>query len=777
MKTNLRTITKKLQLLPTFVLTLIVLAWTGAHAQITPTGDSYTNTSDATTNYGAKTLLDVDGASQITYIQFNLASIPATASISQATLKLYVNGVTTAGTFNVDYVNSAWAESTIDSSNAPPLGAAIASNVNVTTAEKNQYILVNVTSAVQAWLSGSETNNGLALVANSTFNATFDSKENTTTSHAPELDVAYAGGEGTITGVTTASGSGLSGGGTSGMLNLSLTNACATNQLLQWNGSVWACASAGNGTITSVTAGTDLTGGGTSGAVTLSLNTTKVPLLAAANTFTGNQTVNGNLSATGMLTGSGFQIGSNLFAFGSTGTANAFLGFAGNSTMTGTANTATGSSALQQNTTGFSNTASGTAALTFNTSGDQNTAVGNQALILNTTGYDNTAIGSLALFSNTTSTGNTASGQAALWVNSTGNYNTASGTSALSSNTTGSNNSATGYQALAANTLGINNTASGYFAGATVDGSNLIGFNNSFLGANTALSTGTLNDATAIGNNAEVSVSNAIVLGSILGTNNCQAASGCGNTSVGIGTTAPAATLHLDLLDNGGSGASDSLLIGNTSSRGLELSDGGGFGVNIGSFGVPLFINNSGQNTVLNGNGGKVGIGINSPSNILTLAPGHGPAIADGWNTYSSRRWKTNIQTLPDALAKVEQLRGVSYDLKASGKHEIGVIAEEVGRVVPEVVSFDQNGKDARGVDYSRLTALLIEAVKQQQGQIRKQQQHILTQQAQIESQLAKSKQQQAQIAQLRSQVKSIQAALKTSGGTSEGIRTAKAWR
>jgi hypothetical protein len=47
------------------------------------------------------------------------------------------------------------------------------------------------------------------------------------------------------------------------------------------------------------------------------------------------------------------------------------------------------------------------------------------------------------------------------------------------------------------------------------------------------------------------------------------------------------------------------------------------------------------------------------------------------------------------------------------------VIAEEVGQVVPEVVSFEQNGKDARGVDYSRLTALLIEAVKQQQREIR----------------------------------------------------------
>ncbi len=279
---------KKCQFLPALVLCLNFFAWTAAHAQVTPIGDSFINTATPTTNYGSKTLLDVDGATQTTYVQFNLASIPATTSVSQATLKLYVNSVTTAGSFNVDYVNGAWTESTIDASNAPPLGTTIASNVNVAATEKNQYILINLTSAVQAWLNGSETNNGIALVANSSFNATFDSKENTTTSHPPELDIAFAGGSGTITGVTTAGGSGLMGGGTSGTLNLSLTKTCAANQVLQWTGSAWACSSAGTGSITGVTAGTALTGGGTSGNVTLNLDTSQVPLLAANNTFTGS---------------------------------------------------------------------------------------------------------------------------------------------------------------------------------------------------------------------------------------------------------------------------------------------------------------------------------------------------------------------------------------------------------------------------------------------------------------------------------------------------------
>src|SRR5580692_12057906 len=411
------------------LLSLLVFLSTSAFAQITPLGDAYTNTADPTTNYGAKTLLDVDGASQITYIQFNLASIPSGASVSQATLKLYVSSVTTAGSFNVDYVNGTWAENTITSNLAPALGSSIQSAISITTADKNQYILINVTPAVVAWLDGSQRNDGIALVADGAFNATFDSKENTTTSHTAELDIVFGGsGGGTITGVTTANGSGLTGGGTNGTLPLSLTKGCSGGQVLQWNGSVWICTSiSGGGSITGVTAGADLSGGGTSGTVTLNLDTTKVPQLTAANTFTGSQTVNGNLSATGVVTGSGYQIGSSLFAFGSYSNANAFLGFSGNKTMTGTANTANGRQALKSNTEGAANTASGYASLYSNTIGTNNTASGYASLFDNTTGVYNTATGYEALFANTTGIGNTAGGDGALQNNSTGVDNTALG--------------------------------------------------------------------------------------------------------------------------------------------------------------------------------------------------------------------------------------------------------------------------------------------------------------------------------------------------------------
>jgi hypothetical protein len=272
---------------------------TSAFAQITPSQDSYTNTVDSGTNYGTATTLSVVSSAssiQTTYIQFDLSSIPAgyaSTNVAKATLKLYVNSVSKAGSFNVDLVNGSWSEKTITSSLSPALGSTIASGVSLTSANVHDYILIDVTSAVGEWLNGSQANDGVALVANSPLSASFDSKENTTQSHPAELNIVFAGG-GTITGVTTASGSGLTGGGTSGTLSIGLETNCSSKQVLQWSGSAWVCSSAGTGTITGVTAGAALTGGGTSGTVTLNLDATKVPLLSAANTFAANQSVKGN---------------------------------------------------------------------------------------------------------------------------------------------------------------------------------------------------------------------------------------------------------------------------------------------------------------------------------------------------------------------------------------------------------------------------------------------------------------------------------------------------
>jgi len=114
-----------------------------------------------------------------------------------------------------------------------------------------------------------------------------------------------------------------------------------------------------------------------------------------------------------------------------------------------------------------------------------------------------------------------------------------------------------------------------------------------------------------------------------------------------------------------------------------------------------------------------IGIGTDTPGNMLTVVQGSPTdPIADAWTTYSSRRWKTDIKPIENALDKVRKLRGVTFNWKKDGKNDIGLIAEEVGEVIPEVVAYEDNGSDAKSVDYARLVAVLIEAVKEQQKQL-----------------------------------------------------------
>ena len=115
----------------------------------------------------------------------------------------------------------------------------------------------------------------------------------------------------------------------------------------------------------------------------------------------------------------------------------------------------------------------------------------------------------------------------------------------------------------------------------------------------------------------------------------------------------------------------------------------------------------------------NVGTGTTSPSTILAVVQTSATdPIADAWTTYSSRRWKTNIQPITGALDKVKALEGVYFDWNADSKHDLGMIAEDVGEVIPEVVAYEENGRDAKSLDYARLTTVLVEAVKEQQRQI-----------------------------------------------------------
>jgi hypothetical protein len=87
----------------------------------------------------------------------------------------------------------------------------------------------------------------------------------------------------------------------------------------------------------------------------------------------------------------------------------------------------------------------------------------------------------------------------------------------------------------------------------------------------------------------------------------------------------------------------------------------------------------------------------------------------------SDERLKTNIVDIPDALDKLLQLRGVEFDRTDIQDRQIGVIAQEVEQVIPEVVY----GSDIKSVAYANMVALLIEAVKEQNVRIEQQSQQI----------------------------------------------------
>jgi hypothetical protein len=102
---------------------------------------------------------------------------------------------------------------------------------------------------------------------------------------------------------------------------------------------------------------------------------------------------------------------------------------------------------------------------------------------------------------------------------------------------------------------------------------------------------------------------------------------------------------------------------------------------------------------------------------------GTGDAWGKSWTSWSDRTLKENIDSIPDALNKVKQLKGVTYNFKSSivgsddaAKKEMGLIAQDVEKIIPEVVKTSDNG--IKGITYSNLVALLVEAIKEQDKQI-----------------------------------------------------------
>lgn len=308
--------------------------------------------------------------------------------------------------------------------------------------------------------------------------------------------------------------------------------------------------------------------------------------------------------------------------------------------------------------------------------------------------------------------------------NGTASFETAVGVSALSQDS-GQYNTAVGVLALGYDAVtGASNTGIGHVAGATNDGSTLAGSNNTALGANAYFGTGTLNNATAIGANALVSESNALILGS--------------GANVGIGTSAPG-----HLLDVAGTTAVDSL--GQNNGTGIDLT----FGLNAGEgmsssrtaapnqYGIDLWTDFARRISIEQH--GNVGIGTTSPDNLLTVNGSADKPGGGSWGTFSDARLKTVNGGFTDGLSQVMKIQPIHYRYKPDNAmgirdmdEHIGVVAQDVQKVIPEAVT--ENSKGYLLVNNDPIIWTMLNAIKEQQREIKQQQNLLRAQSAAMRS-------------------------------------------
>ena len=284
-----------------------------------------------------------------------------------------------------------------------------------------------------------------------------------------------------------------------------------------------------------------------------------------------------------------------------------------------------------------------------------NTAEGGSgALFSLTTGTNNTALGSQALFSLTTGTQNTATGAQAL-KNNTADDNTADGFQALAKNTTGFDNTATGWRALSTNTTGSSNTANGRGA----------------LYSNTGGLANTATGHQALFRNT-IGTSNTAIGYAALQNNTI------GNDNIAIGYFA------VQQLTTG----NDNVYIGNFQGSSPDESQ-------------TIRIGTSQVSTYITGISGAALIGtpvVVADSNQLGVQP-------------SSARFKDEIKPMDKASEAILALKPVTFhyrkELDPKLIRQFGLVAEEVEKVNPDLVTCDADGKPYT-VRYEAVNAMLL---------------------------------------------------------------------
>jgi hypothetical protein len=361
---------------------------------------------------------------------------------------------------------------------------------------------------------------------------------------------------------------------------------------------------------------------------------------------------------------------------------------------------AVGSQALYSNTTGDDNVAIGNyRPLYSNTTGSSNVAVGRQALQSNTTADNNTAVGYQAAYANTTGLGGAAFGYQALKENTTASYNTAFGSYAAAKTTTGRANTALGSTALYQNTTGSANVAIGGYD--TVSGNTGALYNNTTGSYNIGVGTGALQNNTTASYNTAVgyqagysgNANAGVFVGYQAGYNTTGLRSTFVGTDAGSAVTSGTKNTILGCY-TGNQGGLDI----RTASNYIVLSDGDG--------NIRAYHNSSAW--FLNQAFYPMGLATGAGTNTAKYNTGTGQLTYDT----SSARYKDNIRDSVYGLSHVMQMRSTMFEYKDDGRTDVGLIAEELDPIIPELVAKDKQGRpDA--VSYDRMVSVLVKAIQE----------------------------------------------------------------
>lgn len=392
-----------------YLMLFFVLASLTLLAQAPPIGDTFAASSSPHSNYGSWPMLVVQQGST-SFIQFNLSSLPANASVSKATLRLYVDSVSRSGNFDVFQIDSAWNESSLTYSNAPPLGRSATGghSTAITSSSLNKFLVIDITPVVQQWASGSLPNNGLALSLTATGGSfSFDSKESNYTSHEPELEITLAGTAGPQGPPGPQGPAGASGpAGPQGPQGLPGNMNPGSPYYVQ------------NGTAQQSNTSFNIDGSGSVGGALQGKTVSSALGYKVGSNFllttdnlgdvmlglsAGNSSITGGYSELiGRQAGQNLTSGSENVFIGdtagqsvTTGYADVYIGYgAGQNTTTGASNTYVGLQAGVASTTGLLNTFLGYSAGNNLTTGDGDLYLGANAGTLNVTGSNNIYLGS-----------------------------------------------------------------------------------------------------------------------------------------------------------------------------------------------------------------------------------------------------------------------------------------------------------------------------------------------------------------------------------------------